>query len=159
MANELSLVQWNCRGFKNKRNALHQWILSLPRKPDILLLQETGKQPTLPGYNTFQTRDQLALLIINALPANLEHDTDNSITISIQTTEGPLYITNVYSPPKDNLPELEEIIRPKTTRSAYEHLLAGDFNAPHRAWGYSKDSKKGCKLLCALQQAGYTNLQ
>lgn len=102
MVRELSLIQWNCRGFKNKRNALHQWIQNLPRKPDILLLQETGKHPTLPGYSTFQTRDQFALLILKELPANLEHDTDNSITISIQMTEIPLHITNVYSLPKDN---------------------------------------------------------
>lgn len=67
-----------------------------------------------------------------------------------------MYITNVYSLPRNTLPELDELLHPCQTRRLVQHILAGDLNAPHPAWGYTRECKKGRRVHCATQEAGYT---
>ncbi|KAM7298779.1 hypothetical protein ISCGN_019348 [Ixodes scapularis] len=148
--------QWNCRGFKSKRNSFFLWLQSQPQLPDILLLQETGLNPTLSGYVTFQQTPCLATLVRSTLTATHEHDTANSLTVSIPLKRGSLHISNVYSPPRNTLPELNELLHPCRAKRRSHHILAGDFNAPHPAWGYTRVDKKGRRVHCALQEAGYT---
>ncbi|KAM7314016.1 hypothetical protein ISCGN_003801 [Ixodes scapularis] len=148
--------QWNCRGFKSKRNSFFLWLQSQPQLPDILLLQETGLNPTLSGYVTFQQTPCLATLVRSTLTATHEHDTANSLTVSIPLKRGSLHISNVYSPPRNTLPELNELLHPCRAKRRFHHILAGDFNAPHPAWGYTRVDKKGRRVHCALQEAGYT---
>lgn len=38
------------------------------------------------------------------------------------------------------------------------HLIAGDFNAVHTAWGYKRGSPKGRQLYNSMQEAGFTLL-
>lgn len=105
---------------------------------------------------TYQRRHNIATLVSKRIPANIEHDTDASLTISVSTQQGPLHVTNVYSPPKDKLQEIKELLKPNDSRAGYEHLLAGDFNAPHTAWGYHRNTTKGSRLLRLLHEAEYT---
>lgn len=105
---------------------------------------------------TYQRRHNIATLVSKRIPANIEHDTDASLTISVSTQQGPLHVTNVYSPPKDKLQEIKELLKPNDSRAGYEHLLAGDFNAPHTAWGYHRNTIKGSRLLRLLHEAEYT---
>lgn len=152
----IHIFQWNCRGFKSKRNSFFLWLQSQPQLPDILLLQETGLNPTLSGYVTFQQTPCLATLVRSTLTATHEHDTANSLTVSIPLKRGSLHISNVYSPPRNTLPELNELLHPCRAKRGFHHILAGDFNAPHPAWGYTRVDKKGRRVHCALQEAGYT---
>lgn len=47
----LSLIQWNCRGFRGKRAPLQLLIPALPAIPKLLLLQDTQHQAKLPSYH------------------------------------------------------------------------------------------------------------
>ncbi|KAH7961791.1 hypothetical protein HPB52_012154 [Rhipicephalus sanguineus] len=47
----LTLWQWNCRGFGQKRHVVHQ-LLSCAVGPDVLALQEPSNPLTLPGYTS-----------------------------------------------------------------------------------------------------------
>ncbi|KAH9371633.1 hypothetical protein HPB48_022415 [Haemaphysalis longicornis] len=50
----LTIWQWNCRSYNNKKARLQQHIQHAAKRPDIIMLQETVTlDPTLPGYKTY----------------------------------------------------------------------------------------------------------
>ncbi|KAH6927752.1 hypothetical protein HPB50_007734 [Hyalomma asiaticum] len=68
-----------------------------------------------------------------------------------------LYITNVYSPPKDQLADYDCFIRELRRRTkGHQLVVVGDFNAPHAAWGYTTTTKKGTRVHDTAQQHGLT---
>lgn len=151
--NTLSVLQWNCRGFRQKQGELHSWIEKLKIRPDIIALQEPGKNPKLYGYTTHQVSPTTAFLTRKDLLASQEDANDISITLRIGSGKEHLYVTNVYSPPKDDLSAIGTCLHPLNSKR--KHILMGDFNAPHTAWGYSKNTKKGQRLLTMIQNHQY----
>ena len=100
--------QWNCRGYRNKRGALAQYIAGLDKPPDIIALQETGAdKPSLAGYQTLaaNTGRRAAILAanhINARVHDLEEESTDHVLIEIlpEKRHWPsFFILNVYSPP------------------------------------------------------------
>ncbi|KAH7984239.1 hypothetical protein HPB52_018384 [Rhipicephalus sanguineus] len=68
-----------------------------------------------------------------------------------------LYVTNVYSPPRDQLTDFDHFIRELRKRTRGHRLVVvGDFNAPHTAWGYAITTKKGARVHDVAQQHGLT---
>lgn len=77
--------QWNCRGFKNKRGNLQQYInLLTPNNPDVIALQETNGQAKLPGFSPYSStpssvyrtkRMGVTTLIRRNIPV-IQHSTD-----------------------------------------------------------------------------------
>ncbi|KAH7986854.1 hypothetical protein HPB52_024682 [Rhipicephalus sanguineus] len=68
-----------------------------------------------------------------------------------------LYVTNVYSPPRDQLTDFDHFIRELRKRTRGPRLVVvGDFNAPHTAWGYAITTKKGARVHDVAQQHGLT---
>ncbi|KAH7985543.1 hypothetical protein HPB52_025573 [Rhipicephalus sanguineus] len=51
-APQLVVWQWNCRGFRQKRSSLQQYVATSTNPPDVILLQEPNCTPSLSGYNT-----------------------------------------------------------------------------------------------------------
>ncbi|KAG0424056.1 hypothetical protein HPB47_000188 [Ixodes persulcatus] len=74
--------QWNCRGYRNKRGALAQYIAGLYKPPDIIALQETGTEtPSLSGYKALVPRicQHVAVLAANHVNARMHELSDESI--------------------------------------------------------------------------------
>ncbi|KAH7967631.1 hypothetical protein HPB52_001401 [Rhipicephalus sanguineus] len=66
-----------------------------------------------------------------------------------------LYVTKVYSPPRDQLTDFNHFIRELRKRTRGHRLLVvRDFNAPHRAWGCVITTKKGARVHDVAQQHG-----
>lgn len=54
---KLTVWQWNCRGFRNKKASVKQFIKSRQKAPDVIILQELMEDtPTLPGYKSHVIR-------------------------------------------------------------------------------------------------------
>ncbi|KAH7955623.1 hypothetical protein HPB52_001954 [Rhipicephalus sanguineus] len=68
-----------------------------------------------------------------------------------------LYVTDVYSPPRDQLTDYDHFIREVRKRTRGHRLVVvGDFNAPQTAWGYAITTKKGARVHDVAQQHGLT---
>ncbi|KAH7951841.1 hypothetical protein HPB52_013824 [Rhipicephalus sanguineus] len=61
-------------------------------------------------------------------------------------TQQSLFIANVYSPPRDQLPDFDHFVREIRKRTiGHQVVIVGDFNASHTAWGYHITWKKGSR--------------
>lgn len=104
----LSIVQWNCRGFKNpaKRANFRLYLETLHFLTPIVALQEPGASAKISGYNTFQRDPSTCILVHKAYTAQ-EVDLDLQITYSYtMVTVSPLRrsdpqanMLNIYSTP------------------------------------------------------------
>lgn len=54
---KLTIWQWNCRSFKNKRGDFQQYVSTFSNPPDVISLQETTSIAKLPGYLTLTTQN------------------------------------------------------------------------------------------------------
>ncbi|KAH7938468.1 hypothetical protein HPB49_023867 [Dermacentor silvarum] len=153
------------RGQQQEQPTIQQnYIAAQDRRPDILLLQETNQPPHVTGYTTYSHNSTLAILIRKDIAANIVHSTEQSLTVRVFPTKidkrkahPQLFITNIYSPPKQKVDFFKEVANLRPTKY-FDHLIAGDFNAPHTSWGYTKNSPKGSALLHHMQQAQLTLL-
>ena len=118
----LTVFQWNCRGYRNKRGHLQQHTQHIQNHaqdgectPDIIVLQETNSPAKLPGYVSYNQKTDLsvsaqchtAILVHQNLTA-IQHEIEGT---SIHHTlveivpkrrgDKPLLILNIYSPPRD----------------------------------------------------------
>lgn len=153
--------QWNCRGYRNKRGALAQYIAELDTPPDIIALQETGtEKPTLTGYQALvpRTYQRVAVLAANHVNARMHelHDegTDHVIIeILPEKRHWPsFFILNVYSPPRDTHVDFSKLFARALHLAQNQLLIVGDFNAPHSAWGYTRSVAKGTRLYQTICQ-------
>lgn len=49
----IHILQWNCRSLQRKRASLTQYLNTLDRKPDVILLQDTQGTHNLPQYTPY----------------------------------------------------------------------------------------------------------
>lgn len=164
----LTLWQWNCRGFGQKRHVVHQ-LLSCAAGPDILALQEPSNPLTLPGYTsitpTSPTPSRVAFLINRSI-TTISHclavqDIDHLLIelVPQHARAKSLFILNVYSSPKCLQGNFQRLFTlAKRIANKCPLLVVGDFNAPHTAWGYPRDTPKGRRVWLAAQQAGLSLL-
>lgn len=153
---EYCIWQWNCRGFRAKRGNLWQYLNTLtPAEPDIIALQESGGLAKLSGYRSFSAdlpgmkQILVTTLVKRNIPAIQHHtgvDTVEHVLLELLSDRkrggGSLFILNVYSSPSKHH-NFAQLFR-KTLDIAKKQtlLIVGDFNSPHSAWGYKKDTKK-----------------
>lgn len=155
----LTIWQWNCRSYRNKRPSLLAYAQQ--HSPDIIALQEVDAAPiTLQGYKSHQTEptSRTAILIRTAHAVqthSLPTDLDCTFVelLPPKKTQPSLYILNIYSTPRQPLHGIQALLQTLRQRTrGHRLILLGDFNAPHTAWGYRYDTPKGQRLFHALQQ-------
>ncbi|KAH7943386.1 hypothetical protein HPB52_007789 [Rhipicephalus sanguineus] len=159
----VTIWQWNCRGFRPKRNhlLLHLQQLDPSDAPDIIVLQETHADVSLSGYVAYNqvTHHPLphpvtAVLTRRTLAVN-RHDLPfpavHHVFLEIlpqQRGQPSLFILNVYNPPRcTEDASLLALLRAAAAKAAKSPLLIlGDFNVKHPDWGYSKADGPGRRL-------------
>lgn len=157
---DLTVWQWNCHSYNNKKAVLQQHITTVNKKPDIILLQETATvTPTLPGYRAHVSQGEgrgVCTFVRKGLTF-IEHQLKHGRSrveyafteiIPSKQRKGSLFIVNIYSNPKHQTQKFKTLLHTASTQARDNTLLiGGDFNAAHRAWGYVKDTAKGRDLL------------
>lgn len=157
---QTEIWQWNCCSLRTKLENFKQFIGASPIPPDIICLQEVGKfqinlrgyirhvNPKYPQVATFTKKD-IALSVSYVSNEAVQHQI---ITVWPKKRGGPKTVgVNIYSPPKERRADFENIIAHAMglLKEKDRLVIMGDFNAPHRNWGYKQDSPKG-KLLVDL---------
>ncbi|KAH7937445.1 hypothetical protein HPB49_012446 [Dermacentor silvarum] len=95
-ASPYTILQWNCRGIRNKKAEFSVWIAQDP-VPDIILLQEANLSPlTLRGYRVFkQPTPPLSVSSVYWKPA--PGDTDASWLAQIPNLTPHLCVIAVHT--------------------------------------------------------------
>ncbi|KAH9366155.1 hypothetical protein HPB48_012723 [Haemaphysalis longicornis] len=106
--------QWNCASFKQRRATLQQYLESQPKKPQVILLQETLCETlTIPGYRVVAAGEQgkrgLATLVSTQVSFQehvLKINSAKLENIMIEIVpnvkwSARLFILNVYDSPSD----------------------------------------------------------
>lgn len=135
-------------------------IQSTEFPPAVIALQETGTAVKLPGYKAFQciNNPKTAVLVQRNVPAQRSQfdsvDIPHDLVVLFPPKRDALriFILNIYSSPKDTGHKFNQLFS-LAKQAAQHHMLiiAGDFNAPHTAWGYSHCTKKGRLLWEQIQ--------
>lgn len=116
----IQILQWDCRNLRRKKNDLQQYLLSLPRKPGILLIQEPLAEINLTVYITFtqpsisakHNTPLVATYIDKSLPtiqidcSHLNNSDQEHVVTIMQPPHAsarPLLIINAYWRPGKNL--------------------------------------------------------
>lgn len=153
---------WNCRSYRPRLANLQEFIKT--NQPDLIALQETNTEKvSLSGYKALSITRRTATLLKKNFTAQ-EHKIEGTTVehnivevIPDRKSHQSLYITNVYSPPKDQLADYDYFIRELRRRTkGHQLVVVGDFNAPHAAWGYTTTTKKGTRVHDTAQQHGLT---
>lgn len=148
----LRIWQWNCRSYHPRHASLQEFIKL--NQPDIIALQETNTQNVrLQGYTTCAQTQRTAILVKKALSTQKHEIEDTQIEHTLieilpeRKTQQSLFITNIYSPPRDQLPDFDHFIREIRKRTnSHQIIIMGDFNASHTAWGYHITTRKGSRV-------------
>lgn len=154
---DMVIWQWNCRGYLNKQPVLRQHIHTLPRTPDVLMLQEThNTRVNLPGYQslTAETSQHGVSTLVRNKISVIEHDLHDRRTEHLLVELIPnkrratsIFILNVYSAPPQHQHRFLSLFKKALNLAGRNPLvIGGDFNAPHTGWGYKHSSIKGRNL-------------
>ncbi|KAM7313516.1 uncharacterized protein ISCGN_003378, partial [Ixodes scapularis] len=155
----LTVWQWNCRSFRNKKPSLT--LLALQHSPDLIALQETNTDNvSLRGYTTYATDPtSRTAVLVQATQTAQTHTLPTTIDYTFvellprKKTETSLYVLNIYSPPTQTLSAIDRLLRIVRQRTrGHKLVVLGDFNAQHTAWGYPRNNKKGTSLHEATLQ-------
>lgn len=152
-----TIWQWNCRGFARKRPVLQQFLTARDR-PELIVLQEGGKNTQLAGFTTYlseREKPRVATLVKRNLTV-LHHKLDPTLPehVFLEILPRPsrkrhtsLFVINIYSPPRAHKDVFGPLfLKAQQLAQGQPLLILGDFNAHHRAWGYHYDSAKGRRL-------------
>lgn len=167
---KLTCIQVN---LNHSRNALHELnIFTASHEPDIIFVNEpyTGNNGILgkiPGYyihqfpntnnnnnhNPSQSPVKAAILIKNKVFCTMGYteysDSNLAITKICNHSNKQIYLISIYIEPRtadhhQSLKKLELFI--KNTTGAL-HLICGDFNGWHTAWGSKSNNKTGNEIF------------
>lgn len=162
----LSIVQWNCRGFKDpaKRAHFRLYLETFQFLAIIVALQEPGASAKISGYNTFQ-RDPCTCILVHKAYTAQEVHLDMQVTylytmvtvLPLRRSDPQLHILNIYCPPKlKNITFADIFSRALKIAGLDPLLIIGDFNAPSKVWGYKKEEVRGRKLAELISTLGIT---
>ncbi|KAH7975487.1 hypothetical protein HPB52_002118 [Rhipicephalus sanguineus] len=154
----LRIWQWNCRSYRPRYASLQEFVKQDP--PDLIALQETNTENVrLLGYNAHVQTKRTAILTKKNLtvqelePVNTPIEHTVIEVIPERKSHKSLIVASVYSPPKDQLPDFDLLVRELKKRAdGHQVVIMGDFNAPHTAWGYHTTTKKGARVHDTAQQ-------
>lgn len=163
-----TLLQWNCRGIKDKSAALQQYLGTLSPPPDIIAVQETNGPTKLPGYVTYtDPSGRSTATLIKSNIAALQHLTpqrecEHTLVELIPRTakcKESIFILNVYCRPSKKRPGIKDTVCEALQLAGSSPLLIlGDLNAAHKLWGYTYNSKRGKDLLSVIESHNLTLL-
>lgn len=172
---DLLVWHWNCNGYPSKKAILRQHLKQIDRIPDVIMIQETHSEdaPKLPGYRTHASPPSARIskvgagrgvctfvrkgitLVEHVLVGNsaVEYCADEIITG--KKKKESTFVVNVYSNPAHRQQKFRTLIH-KAVAAAQGNtlLICGDFNAPHREWGYPNTTVKGRDLVEDATEAG-----
>ena len=159
--NSLHIITWNCRGFRGKRAPLQLLLPTLSPTPQILLLQDTATQATLPSYNSIHSdttkRPRASTLVHRSVTHKTHYITSETpcvVTEIIHHTHAlpSIFIANIYHPPSQPMASLDSLLQ-ELHRLAGKHplLIGGDLNCQHTDWGYRTTTHRGRRLWLLLQ--------
>ncbi|KAH7938730.1 hypothetical protein HPB52_000149 [Rhipicephalus sanguineus] len=160
--------EWNCRGFSRKRAVL-QSFLTNGDKPEVIALQECGKNAKLASYKSYAGRweNTKVVTLVKRNVTALQHETGlmqmDHVLIELvprKRMDKNLFVLNVYSSPRQRRNCCFDDLFAKVRMIAKDSplLVVGDFNAHHPAWGYRFVQVKGRELWNSIQQNGLTLL-
>lgn len=155
----LLVWQWNCRSYRSKQASLLP--LTQQNSPDIIALQETDTDHiALRGYTAYTTdpKSRTAILVqasqtaqAHTLPTTIDYTFIELLPRRKSHTS--LYVLNIYSSPTSSLSGIDRLLKHVRQRTkGHKLVVLGDFNAPHTAWGYLRNNRKGTRLQEAAQQ-------
>lgn len=154
MAAQTSIIYWNANGLRHKTDELIDLMQECNAK--IALINETKLSPhvklQIPGYEIYR-KDRpnsqgggVAIII----DKNINHHEFNTpvlerlelICIKININNAPVVLGAAYNPPKNiNINDIKKIIKIDCPL-----IMAGDFNARHRAWNSRINNTNGKQL-------------
>lgn len=154
--NSLQIIQWNCRGFRRKRDPLQQIIANSSSRPDIIAIQDANVCRQLPGYAVIPS-DSTDLPRVVTYVCNTLHYAEHDVTSPIAHTfieilpptpaQSPLFMLNCYLLPRQQIHLLVPLLKSVTQMAGSNPLLiAGDFNCAHVDWGYRRTNHRGTVL-------------
>ncbi|XP_075553731.1 uncharacterized protein LOC142586366 [Dermacentor variabilis] len=171
---KLFVWQWNCASLKRRKASLQQFVKEQADKPHVLLLQETlCEEATFSGYRVVSTKGDGRRGVITMFKKAIsfkEHEitigrADASTTLEAQLVEiipsgrikQSIFVLNVYSPPTDQRQSFRGLLgRAVAIAGDSPLIVAGDFNAPHVAWGYNRQTAKGVNLVNTAEDRALT---
>ncbi|KAH7949340.1 hypothetical protein HPB49_007861 [Dermacentor silvarum] len=154
-SSQFEIIQWNSRGFGNRRKRSHLLLFLQSRGslPSVLALQEAGPNPTLLGYCSYIGGTTTSLLVhksYTAVQVDLDLDLpyDYCMISVLPQKRGAqsIHILNVYCPPHLQRVTFAELF--------YRALQAAV--RPH--WGYHYENARGRKNKELISTLGFTLL-
>lgn len=88
-------------------------------------------------------RQSLAVILDTTHPNSLEQE---CVAVEIKTTDTDIVILNAYWLPNTENKKCKELDRFIHRNNRHISLITGDFNSPHKSWGYSYTSLNCRKL-------------
>lgn len=153
---QFEIIQWNSRGFGNRRKRSHLslFLQSLDSQPAVLALQECGPTPTLSGYCPYAGGTTTCVLVHKAYTAvQVDLDLDlpyNYCMVSVLPqwrSQPSIHILNVYCPPRLSRVSFTQLFHQALRTAARQPLvIVGDFNSPSPHWGYRYEKVRGRQL-------------
>ncbi|KAH7968942.1 hypothetical protein HPB52_012927 [Rhipicephalus sanguineus] len=159
----LVVWQWNCKGFRQKRSSLQQYVATSTNPHDVILLQEPKCTPSLSGYNTLLGSSPLVGALVSkhvtsGVPATSSEIPHQIIEIITQGSHSrSLFIFNVYSCPRSRTHCFHRLIT-EFGNCGRVYVVCGDFNAPHPVWAYVQPQAKETRLWNGICSMRYTLL-
>ncbi|KAH7944882.1 hypothetical protein HPB49_001584 [Dermacentor silvarum] len=163
-SSQFEIIQWNSRGFGNRRKRSHLLLFLQSRGslPSVLALQEAGPNPTLSGYCSYIGGTTTSLLVhksYTAVQVDLDLDLpyDYCMISVLPQKRGAqsIHILNVYCPPHLQRVTFAELFYRALQAAARQPLVVvGDFNAPSPHWGYHYEKARGRKLKELISTLG-----
>lgn len=162
----LRIAFWNAAGLSNQRNELS--VFARQNELDVILISETHLIEADPdvkilGYKFYRTDRNIGpnqrraggtaiyvrSFFTHHLLSQLPLVSIETTSISIETTEGPLFIFSCYHRPRTNIwyQDLETVLL-----SGHTVIAAGDFNAQHRDWNCVRSNTSGRTITTFLER-------
>lgn len=166
-SNNIKIWQWNCASFRRRKAPLQQLIRSAKVKPHVILLQETlaKEDISLPGYNSETLIIPGGRGIATLVRKDTSYETHElpkyKVGLEAQMIElilknkkaANVFIANVYSSPADRKRDFKTLLARISNKADTAPLVvAGDFNAPNKEWGYGHQSVKGTNLATSASE-------
>ncbi|KAH6941174.1 hypothetical protein HPB50_014593 [Hyalomma asiaticum] len=118
-----------------------------------------GKMPSLPaGFTAFACEDDpAAIVLVRRPPFDLCPVMLSKQVVGIygQSRDSHFTIVSVYAPPHKPMDSTLRAVQEVVSRSRSPHVIvAGDFNAKHRAWGPRAGDERGAQVMDFAAAAG-----
>jgi exonuclease III len=158
----MSIIQWNCRGFKPNFEELK--LIISESNAQIICLQETFLKDSdtigFKGFNMYNINRSsiynnrpiggVCLMIKKGIPhAQIKIKSNLQIVAAEVSLLRRMTIASIYIPPHYNL-YLEEI-NTIISQLPYPFILCGDFNSHSELWGCFKSNKSGLIMQNVLE--------